>query len=74
MEKLNRWYFILWTACHGYNNKHIRKNIISQLNLMPHVMFGGLVHDQAVLLSKRLSKLLNNKLEKYFLLIQVQFL
>ena len=55
-----------WTACHGYNNKHIRKNIISQLNLMPHVMFGGLVHDQAVLLSKRLSKLLNNKLEKVF--------
>ena len=33
---------------------------------MPHVMFGGLVHDQAVLLSKRLSKLLNNKLEKVF--------
>ena len=51
-----------WTACHGYNNKHIRKNIIKQLNLMPHVMFGGLVHDQAILLSKRLSKLLNNKL------------
>ena len=21
-----------WTACHGNNNKHIRKNIISQLN------------------------------------------
>ena len=55
-----------WTACHGYNNNHIRKKIISQLNLMPHVMFGGLVHSQAVLLSKRLSELLNNKLEKVF--------
>ncbi len=55
-----------WTACHGYNNKHIRKKIINQLNLMPHVMFGGLVHDQAILLSKRLSKLFDNKLEKVF--------
>ncbi len=55
-----------WTACHGYNNKHIRKKIISQLNLMPHVMFGGLVHDQGVLLSKRLIKIFNNKLEKVF--------
>jgi len=55
-----------WTACHGYNNEHIRKKIISQLNLMPHVMFGGLVHEQAVLLSKRLIKIFNNKLEKVF--------
>ena len=55
-----------WTACHGYNNSHIRKKIISQLNLMPHVMFGGLVHDQAVILSKRLIKLFDNKLQKVF--------
>ena len=55
-----------WTACHGYNNSHIRKKIISQLNLMPHVMFGGLVHDQAVILSKRLTKLFDNKLQKVF--------
>ena len=55
-----------WTACHGYNNKHIRKKIISQLNLIPQVMCGGLVHDKAVLLSKILIKLLNNKLEKVF--------
>ena len=55
-----------WTACHGYNNRHIRKKIISQLNLMPHVMFGGLVHDQAVTLSKRLTKLFDNKLQKVF--------
>ena len=55
-----------WTACHGYNNSHIKKKIISQLNNMPHIMFGGLVHDQAVKLSKRLIKLLDNKFEKVF--------
>ena len=33
---------------------------------MPHIMFGGLVHDQAIKLSKRLIKILNNKLERVF--------
>ncbi len=55
-----------WTACHGYNNNYIKKKIISQLNIMPHIMFGGLIHDQAVKLSKRLIKLSDNKFEKVF--------
>ncbi len=55
-----------WTVCHGYNNKHITKQIIKQLNVMPHVMFGGLVHNQAITLAKRISKLLKNNLEKVF--------
>ncbi len=33
---------------------------------MPHIMFGGLIHDQAIKLSKRLIKLLDNKLKKVF--------
>jgi adenosylmethionine---8-amino-7-oxononanoate aminotransferase len=43
-----------WTACHGYNHPHIRAAVERQLALLPHVMFGGLVHEQAVTLARRL--------------------
>src|SRR5579884_43747 len=49
-----------WTACHGYNHPHIRKAVERQLKRMPHVMFGGLVHEQALRLAKRLVKLLGS--------------
>jgi adenosylmethionine---8-amino-7-oxononanoate aminotransferase len=44
-----------WTACHGYNHPHIRGAVEHQLASMPHVMFGGLVHEQAVTLARRLA-------------------
>jgi adenosylmethionine-8-amino-7-oxononanoate aminotransferase len=47
-----------WTACHGYNHPHIRAAVERQLAAMPHVMFGGLVHEQALTLAKRLVGLL----------------
>ncbi|MBO0717507.1 MAG: aminotransferase class III-fold pyridoxal phosphate-dependent enzyme, partial [Rhizobiales bacterium] len=47
-----------WTACHGYNHPHIRAAVERQLATMPHVMFGGLVHEQAVTLARRLADLL----------------
>ncbi|MGC1447799.1 MAG: adenosylmethionine--8-amino-7-oxononanoate transaminase [Xanthobacteraceae bacterium] len=43
-----------WTACHGYNHPHIRAAVERQLALMPHVMFGGLVHEPALILARRL--------------------
>src|ERR1700733_6700983 len=43
-----------WTACHGYNHPHIRAAIERQLAQMPHVMFGGLVHEPALTLARRL--------------------
>lgn len=46
-----------WSACHGYNHPHIRAAIERQLAEMPHVMFGGLVHEQALTLAQRLVKL-----------------
>jgi adenosylmethionine---8-amino-7-oxononanoate aminotransferase len=46
-----------WTACHGYNHPHIRAAVERQLATMPHVMFGGLVHEQAVTLAGRLTGL-----------------
>ena len=46
-----------WTACHGYNHPHIRAAVERQLKTMPHVMFGGLVHEQALILAQRLAEL-----------------
>jgi adenosylmethionine-8-amino-7-oxononanoate aminotransferase len=47
-----------WTACHGYNHPHIRGAVERQLAAMPHVMFGGLVHEPALTLARRLVGLL----------------
>src|SRR5271155_483777 len=47
-----------WTACHGYNHPHIRAAVERQLAAMPHVMFGGLVHEQALNLARRLAAML----------------
>lgn len=55
-----------WTACHGYNHPHIREAVERQLAVMPHVMFGGLVHEQALRLAARLAALLPGDLERVF--------
>jgi adenosylmethionine---8-amino-7-oxononanoate aminotransferase len=47
-----------WTACHGYNHPYIRAAVERQLAVMPHVMFGGMVHEQALTLARRLIGLL----------------
>ncbi len=46
-----------WTMCHGYRHPHIEQAMIRQLEILPHVMFGGLVHKPALTLAARLSKL-----------------
>ncbi|MCL4145521.1 UNVERIFIED_CONTAM: hypothetical protein GTU68_031608, partial [Idotea baltica] len=55
-----------WTACHGYNHPHLVEAVKSQLDVMPHVMFGGTQHPQAMRLSKRLATLLPNDLNHVF--------
>jgi adenosylmethionine-8-amino-7-oxononanoate aminotransferase len=47
-----------WTACHGYNHPHIRGAVERQLATMPHVMFGGMVHEQALTLARRLAAIM----------------
>src|SRR6267378_7604509 len=55
-----------WTACHGYNHPHIRDAVERQLALMPHVMLGGLVHEPALTLARRLAALVPGDLERVF--------
>src|SRR5471032_487611 len=55
-----------WTACHGYNQPHIRHAVARQLKQMPHVMFGGLAHEQALTLARRLAALLPKNLSRVF--------
>ncbi|MBX7197913.1 MAG: adenosylmethionine--8-amino-7-oxononanoate transaminase [Rhodospirillaceae bacterium] len=55
-----------WTACHGYNHPAIRAAVERQLTLMPHVMFGGLVHEPALRLAARLANLLPSGLSRVF--------
>ena len=55
-----------WTACHGYNHPHIRAAVERQLGEMPHVMFGGLVHQPALTLARRLCDFLPGDLERVF--------
>jgi adenosylmethionine-8-amino-7-oxononanoate aminotransferase len=55
-----------WTACHGYNQPHIRQAVERQLAAMPHVMFGGLVHEQAATLARRLADMLPGALDRVF--------
>ena len=55
-----------WTACHGYNHPHIRAAVEKQLAEMPHVMFGGLAHEQALTLATRLAGMLPGDLTRVF--------
>jgi adenosylmethionine-8-amino-7-oxononanoate aminotransferase len=55
-----------WTACHGYNHPHIRQAVERQLAAMPHIMFGGLAHEQALTLARRLAALLPGDLTRVF--------
>lgn len=55
-----------WTCAHGYNHPAIAQAVRAQLARMPHVMLGGLVHEQAARLAARLAALLPGDLERVF--------
>ncbi len=55
-----------WSACHGYNPPHIREAVGRQLATMPHVMFGGLVHEPALRLARRLTEMAPSGLSRVF--------
>ena len=56
-----------WTCVHGYNNSTLIKAASDQLNLMPHVMLGGIAHEQAYRLATRLADLTPGDLSRVFL-------
>jgi adenosylmethionine---8-amino-7-oxononanoate aminotransferase len=55
-----------WTAVHGYNHPHILEAVRKQLERMPHVMLGGLAHEQAYRLASRLAAMLPGDLSRVF--------
>lgn len=55
-----------WSACHGYNHPHITAAMQAQLHTMPHVMFGGLAHEQAYTLAARLARIAPPGLTRVF--------
>jgi len=55
-----------WSALHGYNHPVLNQALISQAEKMSHVMFGGLTHEPAVNLAKKLINLTCDNLEHVF--------
>jgi adenosylmethionine-8-amino-7-oxononanoate aminotransferase len=56
-----------WAALHGYAHPALDAAAREQLERMSHVMFGGLTHEQAVVLCDRLAGLAPDGLEHVFL-------
>ena len=56
-----------WCAIHGYNVPELNQAITHQLDKMAHVMFGGLTHEPAVELCKKLVDITPGGLESVFL-------
>ncbi len=46
-----------WSAIHGYNHPDLIKALERQARVMPHIMFGGLTHEPATSLCKKIADL-----------------
>ncbi len=55
-----------WSALHGYNHPKLNKALIEQSQKMSHVMFGGLTHEPAVTLAKKLIDITSDNLQHVF--------
>jgi adenosylmethionine-8-amino-7-oxononanoate aminotransferase len=55
-----------WTAAHGYRHPHIAARVQQQLEVLPHVAFGGLAHEAGYTLASRLASLFPETLNRVF--------
>ncbi|HCG8563995.1 TPA: adenosylmethionine--8-amino-7-oxononanoate transaminase [Vibrio parahaemolyticus] len=56
-----------WSTIHGYNHPHLNQAAHQQIDQVSHVMFGGITHQPAISLCKKLLSLAPNNLEHVFL-------
>ncbi|WP_347367906.1 adenosylmethionine--8-amino-7-oxononanoate transaminase [Vibrio vulnificus] len=56
-----------WSTIHGYNHPHLNQAAHRQIDQVSHVMFGGITHQPAISLCKKLLSLAPNNLEHVFL-------
>ncbi len=56
-----------WSTIHGYNHPHLNQAAHQQIDQVSHVMFGGITHQPAINLCKKLLSLAPSNLEHVFL-------
>lgn len=56
-----------WSTIHGYNHPHLNQAAHKQIDQVSHVMFGGITHQPAISLCKKLLSLTPSNLEHVFL-------
>jgi len=56
-----------WSTIHGYNHPHLNQAAHQQIDQVSHVMFGGITHQPAISLCKKLLPLAPSNLEHVFL-------
>jgi adenosylmethionine-8-amino-7-oxononanoate aminotransferase len=56
-----------WSTIHGYNHPHLNQAAHQQIAQVSHVMFGGITHQPAISLCKKLLSLAPSNLEHVFL-------
>ncbi len=55
-----------WTCIHGYNHPRLNQAAHAQIDRMSHVMFGGLTHQPAVDLARKLIEMTPDALQQVF--------